>query len=59
MRIRFLIILGLLSLTVACAHSKSTTRGTAGARVKSAEQVPQAEYHDETRRFLRMSIDNP
>jgi tetratricopeptide (TPR) repeat protein len=59
MRIRFLIILGLLSLTVACAHSKSTTRGTAGARVKSAEPVPQAEYPDETRRFLRMSIDNP
>jgi tetratricopeptide (TPR) repeat protein len=59
MRIRFLIILGLLSLTVACAHSKSSTRGGTGARVKSAEPIPQAEYPDATRRFLRMSVDNP
>jgi tetratricopeptide (TPR) repeat protein len=59
MRIRFLFILGLLSLTVACAHSKSTTAGTVGTRVKSAEPIPQAEYPDETRRFLRMSLDNP
>ena len=56
MRIRFLFIFGLLSLTVACAHSKSTTTGS---HVKSAEPIPQAEYPDETRRFLRMSIDNP
>ena len=56
MRIRFLFILGLLSLTVACAHSKSTTTG---ARVKRAEPIAQAEYPDETRRFLRMSLDNP
>jgi tetratricopeptide (TPR) repeat protein len=56
MRIRFLFIFGLLSLTVACAHSKSTTAGT---RVQSAEPVSQAEYPDATRRFLRMSIDNP
>jgi tetratricopeptide (TPR) repeat protein len=56
MRIRFLFILGLLSLTVACAHSRSAT---AGARVKRAEPIPQADYPDETRRFLRMSLDNP
>jgi tetratricopeptide (TPR) repeat protein len=56
MRIRFLFILGLLSLTVACAHSKSITTGS---RVKSAEPIPQAEYPDAARRFLRMSIDNP
>ena len=59
MRIRFLFILGLLSLTVACAHSKSTTAGIGGARVKSAEPIPQAEYPDATRRFLRMSLDHP
>lgn len=59
MRIRFLIILGLLTLTVACAHSKSGGRGTTGARVKSAEPIPQAEYPDATRRFLRMSTDDP
>ncbi len=56
MRIRFLFIAGLLSLTVACAHSRSTVRGTGGARVKSAEPIPQAEYPDETRRFLRMPV---
>ena len=56
MRIRFLFIFGLLSLTVACAHSKSTT---SGARVKTAEPIPQAEYPDAARRFLRMPLDNP
>ena len=56
MRIRFLFIFGLLSLTVACAHSKSTTNG---ARVQSAEPIPQAEYPDEARRFLRMPLDDP
>ena len=56
MRIRFLFILGLLSLTVACAHSKSTTTG---ARVQTAEPIPQAEYPDEARRFLRMPLDHP
>ncbi|MGB5286624.1 MAG: tetratricopeptide repeat protein [Polyangiales bacterium] len=56
MRIRFLFIVGLLSLSVACAHSKSTG-GT--ARVKGAEPIPRAEYPDETRRFLMMSVDNP
>ena len=56
MRIRFLFIFGLLSLTVACAHSKSTTNG---GRVQSAEPIPQAEYPDEARRFLRMPLDDP
>jgi len=56
MRIRFLFIFGLLSLTVACAHSKSTTNG---ARIQSAEPIPQAEYPDEARRFLRMPLDDP
>ncbi len=56
MRIRFLFILGLLSLAVACAHSKSAT---GGARVRSAELISQGEYPDATRRFLRMSLDNP
>jgi tetratricopeptide (TPR) repeat protein len=56
MRIRFLFIFGLLSLTVACAHSKSTT---SGARVKSAEPIAQAEYPDAARRFLRMPLDDP
>jgi len=56
MRIRFLFIFGLLSLTVACAHSKSTTNG---ARVQGAEPIPQAEYPDEARRFLRMPLDDP
>jgi len=52
MRIRFLFILGLLSITSACAHSKSTT---SGARVERAEPIPSAEYPDAARRFLRMS----
>ena len=56
MRIRFLFILGLLSLTVACAHSRSTTTA---ARVKGAEPIPQAEYPTAARRFLRMSLDDP
>ena len=56
MRIRFLFIFGLLSLAVACAHSKSTT---SGARVESAEPIPQAEYPDAARRFLRMPLDDP
>ncbi|HET6418030.1 MAG TPA: tetratricopeptide repeat protein [Polyangiales bacterium] len=56
MRIRFLPILGLLTLTVACAHSKSAT---VGSRVGSAEPIPQAEYPDEARRFMRMSLDDP
>lgn len=55
MRIRFLFILGLLSLSVACAHS-SSTRGS--ARAKGVEPIPGAEYPDEARRFLMMSLDN-
>jgi tetratricopeptide (TPR) repeat protein len=55
MRIRLLFILGLLSLTVACAHSKSTTMGALAER---AEPIPLAEYPDAARRFMRMSQDN-
>jgi tetratricopeptide (TPR) repeat protein len=56
MGIRFLFILGLLSVTAACAHSKTTTTG---ARVKAAEPIAQAEYPDAERRFLRMSLADP
>jgi tetratricopeptide (TPR) repeat protein len=56
MRIRFLFILGLLSLSFACAHSRSSG---GSARLKGAEPIPSAEYPDETRRFLMMSLDNP
>ncbi len=56
MRIRFLFILGLLSLSVACAHTRSTG---GSARVKGAEPISRAEYPDATRRFLMMSLDNP
>ena len=56
MRIRFLFILGLLSLSVACAHTRSTG---GSARVKGAEPIARAEYPDETRRFLMMSLDEP
>jgi tetratricopeptide (TPR) repeat protein len=55
MRNRLLFILGLLSLTVACAHSKSTTMG---ARAEPAEPIPLAEYPDAARRFMRMPPDN-
>jgi tetratricopeptide (TPR) repeat protein len=55
MRIRFLFILGLLSLTVACAHSPSAGRS---APVRKAEPISQAEYPDQTRRFLRMSSED-
>jgi len=56
MRIRFLFIVGLLSLSFACAHSGSTG---GSARVKGAEPIARAEYPDEARRFLMMSLDNP
>ena len=56
MRIRFLFILGLLSLSVACAHTRSTG---GSARVKGAEPIARAEYPDETRRFLMMALDDP
>ena len=55
MRIRFLFILGLLSLTVACAHSAPAGRS---APVRKAEPISRAEYPDQTRRFLRMSSDD-
>ncbi|MGB5703120.1 MAG: tetratricopeptide repeat protein [Polyangiales bacterium] len=56
MRIRFLFILGWLSLLTACAHTKTATTG---ARVKSAEPIAQAEYPDAERRFLRMAQSDP
>ncbi len=56
MRVRFLFILGLLSVATACAHSKSTT---SAARVERAEPIAPAEYPDAERRFLRMSSDDP
>lgn len=56
MRIRFLFVLGLLSFVVACAHPKPTTKS---ARVRSAEPIPQAEYPEATRRFLRMAANDP
>ena len=56
MRIRTLFILGLLSLTAACAHS-SSARSTAS--VHKAEPIPSAEYPEATRRFLRMPADHP
>ena len=56
MRIRFLFILGWLSLLTACAHSKTATTG---ARVKIAEPIAQAEYPDAERRFLRMAQSDP
>ncbi|MGB8332358.1 MAG: tetratricopeptide repeat protein [Polyangiales bacterium] len=55
MRNRCVFILGLLSLTSACAHSKSTTTG---ARAERPEPIPQAEYPDAARRFMRMSPDD-
>ncbi|MDH4282001.1 MAG: tetratricopeptide repeat protein [Myxococcales bacterium] len=56
MTIRFLLMVGLLSLAVACAHSRSTR---SGARIESAEAIPQAEVPDATRRFLRMPLADP
>jgi len=56
MRIRFLFILGALSLTLACAHTKSAI---IGAPVQGAAPMPQAEYPEATRRFLRMALDDP
>ncbi len=56
MRIRFLFILGLLSLLAACAHSRTATTG---ARVESAQPIAQGEYPDAERRFLRMPTADP
>ncbi len=57
MRIRSLVILGLLSLTAACAHSRSATHGR--APVEDAEPIPRAEYPSESRRYMRMSSSDP
>ncbi|MBW2507827.1 MAG: tetratricopeptide repeat protein [Deltaproteobacteria bacterium] len=56
MRIRFLFILGLLSVLSACAHSATATKG---ARVDTAEPFAQAELPDAERRFLRMAESDP
>ena len=56
MRIRFLFILGLLSVLSACAHSTTATKG---ARVETAEPFAQAELPDAERRFLRMAESDP
>ncbi len=56
MRVRSLFILGLLSIAIGCAHSKTAATG---ARVKAAEPIVQAEYPDAERRFLRMSLVDP
>ncbi|MDH3728438.1 MAG: hypothetical protein OER77_12995, partial [Myxococcales bacterium] len=57
MRIRSLVILGLLSFTTACAHSRSATNGH--APVRSAEPIPRAEYPAESRRYMRMTSSDP
>lgn len=57
MRILHLFILGLLSLTVACAHSGSATRGR--NQVRSAEPTPRAEYPAESRRYSQMPVSDP
>lgn len=56
MRIRRLFILGLLSLSAACAHAGTATRRQS---VETAEPIPQVEYPDAERRFLRMALDDP
>ncbi len=57
MRTRSLLILGLLSLTAACAHSRSATNGQ--VLVRSAEPIPRAEYPVESRRYMRMTSSDP
>jgi tetratricopeptide (TPR) repeat protein len=56
MRIRFLFILGVLSLANACAHQKAATNG---AQAEAAEPIAQADYPDAERRFLRMQLSDP
>ena len=56
MRIRFVLVLGLISLAVACARAKPATTAR---QVKSAEPIPQADYPDAERRFLRMLPGDP
>ena len=56
MRTAFLFIFGVLSLATACARQPT---GTTAARVKAAEPIPQAEYPDAERRFLRMAVEDP
>ncbi len=56
MRIRPLLVLGMLGTLVACAHSKPVTTTT---KVKSAEAIAPSEYPEAERRFLRMSLGDP
>ena len=56
MRISPLLVLGLLSITCACAHSKPVGTTT---KVESAEPIPQAEYPEAERRFARMPLADP
>jgi tetratricopeptide (TPR) repeat protein len=56
MRIRFLFILGLLSVVTACAHQSGATTG---AKVRTAEPIAQADYPDAERRFLTMQVSDP
>ena len=56
MRIRFLFILGLLSVATACAHQSGATTG---AKVETAEPIAQADYPDAERRFLTMPVSAP
>ena len=57
MRIRSLLILGLLSLAAACAHSRSATNGQVPVRI--AEPIARAEYPAESRRYMRMTSSDP
>lgn len=56
MRIRRLFMVGLLGLSAACAH---TTTAPRGQRIEAAQPIPQLEYPDAERRFLRMALDDP
>ena len=57
MRFQSLVILGLLTLMAACAHSRSATNGP--SPVRSAEPIPRAEYPAESRRYMRMTSSDP
>ncbi len=56
MRVRPSALFGLLSLIVACAHTTTAPRGKS---VEASEPIPQAEYPDAQRRFLRMTVEDP
>jgi len=56
MRIAFLLVFAVVGLATGCARQ---TAGTTAARVKTAEPIPQAEFPDAERRFLRMAVTDP